>query len=133
MSTPEQNKQTVKHFMEVFSSGNVDATLALMADTATWWVAGSMPISGTYDKEAFGKLLGGVSATCKGGAIKLMAKAFTAEGDRVAVETESLADLNNGRHYNNHYHFLFVVRDGKVESVKEYLDTMHTNAILCTP
>lgn len=133
MSTPEQNKQTVKHFMEVFSSGNVEATMALMSDAATWWVAGSMPISGTYTKPQFRELLSGVADACKGGAIKLMPKAFTAEGDRVAVETESLADLNNGRHYNNHYHFLFVVRDGKIESVKEYLDTMHTNAVLCMP
>lgn len=133
MDQNEKNKQTVKNFMEVFSSGNVEATLALMAESATWWVAGTMPISGTYDKAAFGKLLGGVSASCKGGAIKLVPKAFTAEGERVAVETESFADLNNGRKYNNHYHFLFTVRDGKVASVKEYLDTMHTNAILCTP
>ena len=133
MSTPEQNKQTVKHFMEVFSSGDVDATLALMTDDASWWVAGTMPISGTYNKAQFRELLSGVAGTCKGGAIKLMPKAFTAEGDRVAVETESLADLNNGRHYNNHYHFLFTVRDGKIASTKEYLDTMHTNAILCTP
>lgn len=133
MSTPEQNKQTVKHFMEVFSSGDVEATMALMAETATWWVAGTMPISGTYDKAQFRELLSGVGGSCKGGAIKLMPKAFTAEGERVAVETESLADLNNGRHYNNHYHFLFLVRDGKIAGVKEYLDTMHTNAILCTP
>lgn len=133
MSTPEQNKQTVKRFMELFSSGDVDATMAMMTDSATWWVAGTMPISGTYSKAQFRELLSGVAGTCKGGAIRLMPKAFTAEGDRVAVETESLADLNNGRHYNNHYHFLFVVRDGKVESVKEYLDTMHTNAVLCTP
>lgn len=133
MNLNEQNKQTVKHFMDVFSSGDVAATLALMADSAIWWVAGTMPISGTYDKAAFGKLLAGVAATCKGGAIRLVPKAFTAEGERVAVETESFASLNNGRSYNNHYHFLFTVRDGKIAGVKEYLDTMHTNAVLCTP
>ena len=38
-------------------------------------------------------------------------------------------ELNNGRIYNNLYHFLFVVRDGKVLQVKEYLDTMHTNDV----
>lgn len=132
MDQNEQNKQTVKRFMEVFSSGDVPATLAMMADSATWWVAGTIPLSGTYDKAAFGKLLSGVSEACKG-PIRLMPKAFTAEGERVAVETESLAHLRNGRTYNNHYHFLFIVRDGKIAGVKEYLDTMHTMAILCTP
>lgn len=133
MSQNEQNKQTVKHFMEVFSTGNVDATMALMADSATWWVAGTMPISGTYNKAQFRELLSGVGASCEGGAIKLVPKAFTAEGERVAVETESFASLNNGRKYNNHYHFLFTVRDGKIMGVKEYLDTMHTQAVICTP
>jgi ketosteroid isomerase-like protein len=47
----------------------------------------------------------------------------------VAVETESYAELNNGRIYNNDYHFLFIVRDGKIHQVKEYLDTIHTNEV----
>lgn len=132
MNANEQNKQTVRNFLEVFSSGDVAKTMAMMADTATWWVAGTMPISGTYDKAAFAVLLSGISQNCTG-PIKLTPKAFTAEGERVAVEVESLAHTNNGRTYNNHYHFLFLVRDGKIESVKEYLDTMHTNAVFCTP
>lgn len=52
-----------------------------------------------------------------------------AGGDAIAVAV----DTRNGRRYNNLYHFLFKLRDGKVAAVKEYLDTMHTNAILCTP
>jgi ketosteroid isomerase-like protein len=47
----------------------------------------------------------------------------------VAVETESYAALNNGNVYNNLYHFLFVVHDGKLFEVKEYLDTIHTNNV----
>lgn len=134
MNTNEQNKQTVQQFLEVFSSGNVEKTMAMMTEDATWWVAGTMPISGTYDKAAFRQLLSGVAEGCKGGAIKITPKAMTAEGERVAVEAESLAHLNSdGRKYNNFYHFLFLVRDGKIAGAKEYLDTMHTNAVLCTP
>lgn len=48
-------------------------------------------------------------------------------------EAESFTKTRDGRTYNNLYHFLFLVRDGKVAGVKEYLDTMHTNAVLCTP
>ena len=133
MNDNDRNKQTVQKFLEVFSSGDVKAILAMMADDATWWVAGSMPISGTYDKAAFGSLLAGVASGCKGGAIRLTPKGMTAEADRVAVEAESLAHLNNGRTYNNHYHFLFTLRDGKIAGVREYLDTMHTQAVICTP
>jgi len=133
MNNNDRNKQTVRQFLEVFSSGDVAATMAMMSDDATWWVAGTMPISGSYDKAAFTTLLSGVASACKGGAIRIMPKVFTADEDRVAVEAESLAELNNGRRYNNHYHFLFTVRDGKIAGVKEYLDTMHTQAVICTP
>jgi ketosteroid isomerase-like protein len=95
-------------------------------------VAGSMPISGTYDKPAFAALLGGVLETCTG-PIRITPKSLVAEADHVAVEAESYTQTRTGRTYNNLYHFVFRVRDGKVASVREYLDTMHANAVLCAP
>jgi ketosteroid isomerase-like protein len=127
----ETNKQIVRDFMEAFGSGDVGRTMAYMADDATWWVAGTIPLSGTYTKAEFANLLAGVVETCKQ-PISLTPKAFTAEGDRVAVETESYTETNKGGIYNNQYHFLFSLRDGKIVQVKEYLDTMHTNEILCS-
>ena len=47
------------------------------------------------------------------------------QDDHVAVEAESKATLVNGLPYHNRYHFLFVVRDGRIQVVKEYLDTLH--------
>ncbi len=57
---------------------------------------------------------------------------MVAEGDTVAAEVESYGKLNNGRVYNNDYHFLFKVRGDKISLSKEYLDTMHTNSIFLT-
>jgi len=135
MSTiEEQNKQTVTDFMTTFSGGDVDKILGSMTDDATWWVAGNIPgISGTKDKAGFGEMLGGIAESTTTGAITLTPRAFTAEGERVAVETESYAELKNGRVYNNLYHFVFEVRDGKIASVKEYLDTEHATAIFVAP
>ncbi len=131
MTQVQTSKQIVTRFLELFSSGAVDETMAMMTDDATWWVAGTMPISGTYDKAAFAKLLSGVLDTCTG-PIRITPRTFIAEGDRVALEAESFTQTRNGRNYNNLYHFVFVVRDGKIAIVKEYLDTMHANAILCS-
>jgi ketosteroid isomerase-like protein len=36
----EANKNVVLSFFENFSAGKVDAALALMTDSVTWWVAG---------------------------------------------------------------------------------------------
>lgn len=133
-SDEARNKAVVTEFMEVFSTGDVDAILGMMDDSATWWVGGTMEgISGTKDKTGFGEMLGGLSGGVEGGAIRLTPQAFIAEGDKVAVETESYAELKNGRVYNNEYLFVFEVRDGKIQSIKEYLDTEHTRAIFLAP
>jgi ketosteroid isomerase-like protein len=130
VSIEADNEAAVRHFMEVFSTGDIDAFQALMTDDATWWVAGTMPgISGTHGKAAFKEMNAGIAENAKTGAITLTPKAFTCQGDRVAVETESYCELKNGRVYNNQYHFVFELRDGKIASVKEYLDTEHTTAI----
>ncbi len=135
MSTlEERNKATITEFMQVFSSGDVDGILSRMTDDATWWVAGNIPgISGTKDKAGFKEMVSGIAESTTTGAIRLTPHAFTAEGERVAVETESYTELKNGRVYNNLYHFLFTVRDGKISSVKEFLDTEHTTAVFVAP
>jgi len=126
----EDNKKIVLGLLEAMSASNQSAVASALADSATWWVAGSFPLSGTKTKAQFLELFGGVGGATEGG-LRLTCKGITAEGDRVAVEAESYAKLKNGRVYNNQYHFLFTVRDGKVQAVKEYLDTIHANEILC--
>jgi len=62
----------------------------------------------------------------------LRIKGVTAEGERVALEAESFAKMKNGKTYQNRYHFLCEVRGGKIQTVREYLDTMHANEVLCS-
>ena len=129
MST-EKNKAVVKEFMEVFSNGDVEKILSYLTEDGTWWVAGTLEgISGEKDKAGFGEMLGGIAAGTTSGAITLTPLAMTAEGDRVTVETESYAELTNGRVYNNLYHFVFELSDGRIRRVKEYLDTEHARAV----
>ena len=63
------------------------------------------------------------------GGIRFTLHSLTAEGDRVAAEVESYAPLVNGKVYNNHYHMLFEIRDGKIAIVKEYADTAHAREV----
>lgn len=130
MST-DANKKLVAEFWEAFSSSHFDKALSMLADDATWWVAGSFELSGTYTKAQFAELVKGVSTALPQG-IKVMPKTLTADEDRVAVEAESYAPHTNGKIYNNFYHFLMRVRNGKIASVREYLDTMHAKDILCS-
>ncbi len=42
-------------------------------------------------------------------------------------------EFNDGRPYRNDNHFLFWFRDGKIASVREYMDTLHAKEILVVP
>jgi ketosteroid isomerase-like protein len=48
----------------------------------------------------------------------------------VAIEAEGRGTHANGRTYHQHYHFLLVIRDGKVMQMKEYFDTEHAREVL---
>lgn len=50
-------------------------------------------------------------------------RAAIAEGDTVLVEHRMTAQLPNGRSYINDYCFVYQVTDGKVSSIREYMDT----------
>ena len=128
----EDNKKVVLSFFENFSAGKAEAALGQMADNATWTVMGkpeTFALAGTKTKAQFTELLQGIGAAMPKG-LRLTAKAMTAEGDRVAVEAESYGEHANGKVYNNAYHFLIEVRNGKIQAVREYLDTIHAKEVL---
>ena len=125
----EENKKIAAAFFENMSTGNGAAVLNALADTATWWVAGNFALSGTKTKQQFAELLGGVGNKVDG-PLTIKTTGVTAEGDRVAVEAESHARMKNGKVYQNKYHFLLEIRDGKIQAVKEYMDTTHAAEVL---
>lgn len=126
MPEPVDPKVAVTKFLEVFSEGVVDKTLDALTDDVTWWVSGKLDgMSGTYDKDGFGKLIGGV-ADVYVNPLRVTPISMVAEGNRVAVEADSFAELKDGRIYDPRCHFLFeVAPDGRIAVVHEYLDTKH--------
>jgi ketosteroid isomerase-like protein len=128
----EDNKKIVLSFFENLSAGKVDAMLAAMSDSATWTVMGkpeNFALAGTKTKAQFGELFRGIGAALPKG-LRVTPKALTAEGNRVAVEAESYGEHANGKVYNNQYHFLIEVQNGKIQAVREYLDTIHAKDVL---
>jgi ketosteroid isomerase-like protein len=125
-----QNKQIVRDFFEALSNADVDRIVNAYSEDGTCWTAGSFPLSGHFNKaqiaEGSKKILGLFPDK-----LKFSIKAMTAEGERVAVEAESQGRHVSGKLYHNEYHFLFVIRDGKIVELREYLDTMHANDVLC--
>jgi len=127
MSTTE-NKALVTKFWEQFSNGKYGDAINLLTDDATWWVAGTTALSATYNKTEFTNLIGEMSKSAPKG-FQVTPNQLTAEDDRVSVEAKSYAEISNGKTYQNIYHFMMVCRDGKISTVREYLDTEHVTSI----
>ena len=127
----EQNKKVVSEFFECFSSTDINGALSLLDEAVIWRAMGregGLPMSGEMNKEAIGGLICAVREAIPDG-LKLTPAGWTTEGDRVALEMESYGKLHNGKVYNNLYHFLITVSDGKITSLKEYMDTYHAKSI----
>jgi len=134
MST-EANKQVVKKLFAELAAGNLDGFFACLTSDATWRVMGKpdkFALAGKRNMAEMRTLLAGVAEAVKT-PLTVTPTGFTCEGDRVAVEATSHADLKNGRAYRNDYHFVFEFRDGKIATVREHMDTMHAKEILVDP
>lgn len=134
MST-EQNRKVAAEFFARIDANDTAGALALLADDATYWIAGdraAIPSAGQHDKAGMSKLFHLMSKQL-GDGLRMTVKAATAEGERVALEVESRGDLKNGRAYRQKYHILMVVRGGRIAAVREYLDTQHVYDVWFRP
>lgn len=129
----EANKDLVRRYYEHVSNGERAQADALIADDATWWIAGDpaqFPIAGRRPIAEHQAMLRRWVAPSLPNGVRTRITGMTAEGDRVAVEMENQAQTAAGKLYNNRFHLLFEVRDGKIRAVREYLDTLHAEAVL---
>lgn len=134
MSTAAHKQVAEKLFAEL-KAGNLEGFFSCLTPDATWTVIGKpdqFALAGTRNMAQMRELLGGVAGTLET-PLSVTATGWTCEGNRVAVEALSSADLKNGRKYRNEYHFILEFRDGKIAKVKEYMDTQHAKAILVDP
>ncbi|PJZ55231.1 nuclear transport factor 2 family protein [Leptospira adleri] len=119
----EENKQIVRSYFQRMNEKQFTSAVELLSDDLVWWIIGKTKVSGKNDKRAVQlgfKLLHRTFSD-----FHFLLHDFTAEEDRVSLTAESKGKHSNGKFYNNHYHFLFIVRNGKIQSAKEYLDTEH--------
>lgn len=114
----EQNKEIVERFMRLFSEAKLEEAFALLADDVVWSLWGDGPGAGSYDKAGMKQLLI-ESWKWFDGPVQWIPTAFTAEGDRVAVEARSRALTHGGYLHQGTYHNLFRVSDGRIVEVRE--------------
>ena len=125
----EENKRIARELVEALTRADTKRALELYADDFELWTPGNLPFSGVHTRPEVAALMDGVLGAFPAG-LCFTITGMTAEGDRVAVEVESRGEHASGGLYQNQYHFLLVIRDGKIRGLKEYMDTLHAREIL---
>jgi ketosteroid isomerase-like protein len=125
----EQNRQLVLKFYEHMSNLEFDKMFDLMAEDATWTVAGNPETfhhAGTMTKAQRVEGFSHFMAFFKG--MKQEVISSTAEDDRVCIEARSTCWAHNGMVYKNEPLLLLRCRDGKIVHIYEHLDQLTTLA-----
>ena len=128
ISESEKNKQIAIKFFEALSSGS-EAYLDFYNDDSIIWTAGDNAIGGTRTKKEIITFAKDILEAFPNG-IEFKITGITAENERVAVEVQGDAIHISGKPYNNFYHFLLKIKDGKIIELKEYMDTQLAVKIL---
>ena len=127
-TTTKENKEIAIKFFEALSSGS-ETYLDFYNDDSVIWTAGDNDIGGTRTKKEIIDFAQGILAAFPSG-ITFNITGITAENERVAVEVSGDAIHASGQPYNNQYHFLLTIKNGKILELKEYMDTQLAAKIL---
>jgi ketosteroid isomerase-like protein len=130
--TIEDNKELVLSWFEALVEGNPALAVGLLHDDFRYFLPGTLPASGWWDRDGFlgsAQMFAGQLA----GPITMRIGAITAEDDRVWFEAESDAPLADGSRYTNTYVMAIRVRDGKIAELKEFSDTLHVYEAIDSP
>jgi uncharacterized protein len=130
MTLEERNKKLVQEFFGLLNRGDVAGIVAAYAMDGQLQTMGRTLISGRFTRAQIEAAAGQIYQAFPQG-LAFTIDAMTAEGQRVAVEAHSQGRHASGALYSNDYHFLFVFREGRLELLREYMDTERVTDVLC--
>jgi uncharacterized protein len=128
MTQSTDAKTVVLRYFDALQRGDEHAVRAAFAEDATWTIAaGDLPMSGLW--EGRDGIMDGFFAVAMAnyepGSISLEMTAIVAEQDEVVLQWTSRARTRDGRPYENGCIAIFTVREGRIQAVREYMDTLY--------
>ena len=119
----EESRRIALEWIKCRTEDRFDDLLAMGAPDATGWVSGlkeTSPLTGTYPYAERVKQMKEFFKDEKSSTFSI--RGITTEGDTVVIEGSPRFELEDGRVYENDVMLKFVIRDGKIQSFREYLD-----------
>lgn len=119
------NIEIVTAFIDTNGREGLSAAIARYGHAdLVWWTAGTGEIQ--QHIRQLGEIMH-ANYTDDGATFTI--RTILSDGDHVAAEYEGMGQLRNGTVYNNHYHTLFALRDGKIAEVREYHNSAYAEPI----
>lgn len=127
MSTEKNSrKDVVRAFFKALGAGDVEAMGKVLDPTVQAVATGTSFTSCTRNYDEVLSALGMLRSMAPDG-IDFEILELTGEDDRVSAEVQGRSTLVNGAPYNNQYHMLFYIPDGRITRIKEYFCTKLTD------
>jgi ketosteroid isomerase-like protein len=106
-----KNEEIVRRFLAGMTASPSPDLPDLLTDTVKW---------GSMDRAAVIKTLHGLPSAFRELHVTPKRDGFITQDDRVAVSAVSSGTWSSGEPYRNAYEFLFVMKDGKIDSIRAY-------------
>ena len=125
----ENNRAVIVQYFDVISGKDASVTIGdLLSEDVVWHVPQSNPDIKPNPRVGFDAVMdifvSGVNIYQQG-SMDVQLQRLVADEDCVMSQFTLLAKLANGKDYKNDYIMLFSVKDGKINGVWEYLDTLY--------
>ena len=126
------SKTVVLRYVEALQRGDADAVRDSFAEQATWWLPGDLPLSGTW--RGRDQILDGFLASAMqyydADTVSIEVTNVVAEGEQVALEWITRGRTATGNDYENFYSAIFVVRQERIQAVRECTDSLYAKNVL---
>jgi uncharacterized protein len=130
MSDIAHTRTLMTQYVAALQAGDTSAVRALFAEDATWTLrAGELPMSGTWAGRdvIMDEFFAVAMANYEPATIEIDVTAMLADGNQVVLQWTTRTRTRDGRPYENGCIGIFTLRDGKIQAVREYMDTLYVS------
>jgi uncharacterized protein len=122
----EQKRELIRStWNTLLVKGDVEGALRNFDDDIEWWICGNL--AGTSGvkrgKEEIRNWFSSGPNVFPDG-LNSEARYFHVDGDTVIAEIRNHGKVSNGKSYDNYYCFVFMLKDGKIHRIREYVDLL---------
>jgi uncharacterized protein (TIGR02246 family) len=127
----EATRALIQRFVDARANNDAAAIADLLTDDAAWYPPASANLGPFAGREEVAKALtgGAAGSILDVSTIKRDVRSLIVDGDRAVVQQRLTAKAHNGNDYANEYCWVYTCRDGKVQLLEEYADTLYAGRV----